>query len=91
MATRQPLYCQEEHARRGAELYERILREKVEAEHHGRIVAIDIETGDYEIADESLTAAQALLARRPSAQIWCVRVGYPYVHRFGPRAMTGRA
>jgi len=58
----------------------------VERENHGRIVAIDIETGDYELADDTLGACQALIARRSDAQIWCVRVGHRAVERFGLRS-----
>jgi hypothetical protein len=37
-----------------------------------------------------LTAANRLLARCPEAQIWCVKIGYPAVHRFGPRSRPAR-
>ena len=84
----QPRYTKEEHARRGAEMYEREIAPKIEAHNRGRIVAIDIESGEFEIADQGLEAANRLLARRPAAQIWCVKIGYPAVHRFGPRARS---
>ena len=45
--------------------------------------AIDIETGAFELADNVLMASKRLLARCPDAQIWCVRIGYNAVHRFG--------
>jgi hypothetical protein len=81
-----PRYSPEEHARLGSEMYERDVRARVEAEHRGRIVAIDVDSGDFELDDEGLPAAKRLLARRPAAQLWCVRIGYPAVHRFGLRA-----
>jgi hypothetical protein len=86
MKTRQPRYSKEEHARRGMEMYDRQVRGRVESANQGRIVAIDVDSGDFELADDSLAAARQLLARRPDAQIWCVRIGYPAVHRFGPRS-----
>jgi hypothetical protein len=76
----QPRYSMEEHARRGRDWYEQVVRPKVEAGNHGRIVAIDIETGEYELADDVLTAAQTLLARLPDAQPWCVRIGHQGVY-----------
>jgi hypothetical protein len=91
MAARQPRYSMEEHARRGTALYEHQVRPRVEAGNQGRIVAIDVDTGDFEIADHSLGACERLLARCPDAQIWCVRIGYPAVHRFGPRGAAVRA
>ena len=84
MAVRQPRYPKEEFARRGRELYEQRIRAQV-AGARGKIVAIDIETGDFEMADNGLKAAEALLARRPDAQIWVERIGYRGVHRFGRR------
>jgi hypothetical protein len=86
MAVRQPRYCKEEFARRGHEVYDSQVRSQVEAAHHGRIVAIDIESGAFEVGDDSLTAAKQLLARCPDAQIFGIRVGYRAVHRFGFRS-----
>lgn len=79
----QPKFSKQEHARLGTEIYERAVRPIVEAEHHGEIVAIDIETGDFEIAPNTLDATHRLRARNPESQIWVVRVGHRAVHRFG--------
>ena len=38
-------------AARGKEIYSQQVRHKVEPQHKGKIVAIDIQTGDYEIGD----------------------------------------
>src|SRR5438045_4208509 len=84
MTERKPRYPMEEFARRGDELYERILPQLGD-EERGRIIAIDIETGEYEIADEVLPASHALLARCPDAQIACLRIGFAGVYRFGVR------
>ncbi len=88
---RQPRYSKEEFARRGTDLYERQVRPQVETAHRGKVVAIDIDSGAFEVADHSLSASQGLLARCPDAQIWCVRVGYPAVRHFGPRARSEEA
>ena len=42
MTVRQPLYSKEEFARRGNEIYETQVRSQVEADSHGKIVAIDL-------------------------------------------------
>jgi hypothetical protein len=84
MAVRRPRYPKEEFARRGRELYEHKIRPQVEGAR-GKLVAIDIETGDFELADTGLKAAQQLLTRRPEAQIWVERIGHRGVHRFGRR------
>lgn len=61
MLIRQPRYSKEEFARRGHEIYESQIRSQVEEGNYGRIVAIDIETGAFEVADDSLKAAKQLL------------------------------
>lgn len=87
MAVRQPRYAKEEHARRGNQIYEQRVRPQVEKGNEGRIVAIDIETGAFELADDVLTASQRLLAHHPDAQTWFVRIGHRGVHRFGPHSL----
>jgi hypothetical protein len=87
MTVRQPRYSKEEFARRGDEIYETQVRSKVEEGDHGRIVAIDIETGAFEVADDLLAASKHLLARLPDAQTWFVRIGYPAVDHFGARSL----
>ena len=44
-----PRYTPEEVAQRGEAIYERQIRARVEPEHMGQFVVIDIETGDYEL------------------------------------------
>ncbi len=85
MSIRQPRYSKEEFTRRGTEWYEKQVRPQVETGNHGKIVAIDIETGLFEVAETGLTAAERLYARCPDAQPWCVRIGVGPVHRFGWR------
>ncbi|MDX2239834.1 MAG: hypothetical protein NW224_04030 [Leptolyngbyaceae cyanobacterium bins.302] len=87
MAIRQPRYSKEEFARRGDEIYETQVRSQVEEGNHGKIVAIDIETGAFEVADEILDAANRLFERLPDAQPWIVRIGHRAVHRFGARSL----
>jgi hypothetical protein len=81
----QPRYSKEEFARRGDEIYERDIRSRLKPEDKGKFVLIDIETGAYEIDADELAASDRLLARYPQAQIWLIRVGSRYAHRFGPR------
>ena len=85
MAGPQPRYTKEEFARRGDEIYERDIHPHIAAGNEGKFVAIDIETGAYEIDAEELAASDRLLARNPEAQIWLTRVGSRYVRRFGAR------
>ena len=76
-------HSKEEFARRGNEIYESQVRPQVEQGNHGKIIAIDIETGAFELAKDSLTASDQLLEQYPDAQIWFVRIGHRAVHRIG--------
>jgi hypothetical protein len=80
---RHPRYSKEEFAQRGHEIYETQIRSQVEANNHGKIVAIDIETSAYEITEDSLTAAKQLLKHYPNAQIYGLRISHHGVHSFG--------
>ncbi len=75
--------------RRGRELYERI-RPQVEEGNLGKVVAIDLGTGAFEVAADTLQASERLLTRCPDAQTWFVRIGYDDLFRIGPRiVLTG--
>jgi hypothetical protein len=83
MTVKKLRHSKEEFARRGNEIYESQVRPQVEQGNHGKIVAIDIETGAFELAKDSLTASDQLLDQYPEAQIWFVRIGHRAVHRIG--------
>lgn len=87
MSVRQPRYSKAEFARRGDEIYETQVRSQVEEGNHGRIVAIDIETGAFEVADTPMVAVDRLYEREPDAQPWVIRIGHRAVFRFGSRSL----
>jgi peptide subunit release factor RF-3 len=87
MAVRQRRYSKEELARRGQELYESGIREQVEAGNDGKIVAIDIETGDFEVDETVMDSTDRLFERQPDAQPWTIRIGYSAVYHFGSRSL----
>lgn len=65
MTVRQPRYSKEEFARRGDEIYESQVRLQVEEGNHGKIVAINLETGDFEVDASEIVACDQLEARHP--------------------------
>ena len=69
-------YSKEERARLAHETYEREVRDKVEPGQVGRFLALDVESGDYEVADEALEASERLSERQPGAVPHVMRVGY---------------
>jgi len=87
MAIRQPRYSKEEFAQRGDLIYQTQIRPQVEANNHGKIVAIDIETGDFEVANSTILAVDKLYERKPDAQPWVIRIGHRSVFRFGSRSL----
>jgi hypothetical protein len=85
MASTKRRYEKEEFARLGDAVYEMQVRPHLTAKDEGKFVAVDIESGAYAIDEDELEACDKLSARVPHAQIWLVRVGSRYVHRFGGR------
>lgn len=74
----------EEIGRRGQEIYESRLRTLLETQENiGKIVSIDVDSGDYEIADDLLAAGRRLQQRRPDAQMYGKRIGYNAVYAVG--------
>ena len=80
MAVQTTQYAAAEIAARGNEIYEHDIRPRVETGNFGKVVAIDIHTGDYEVADDVLTSARRLRLRQPDAEIWFVRIGHRALH-----------
>src|SRR5215218_598403 len=72
-------YDKDEIARRGKDLYKRRVRRKVKTEgtNEGRFLAIDVESVDYEVADDALGAGAWLRRRKPDAVVYLMGVGRP--------------
>jgi hypothetical protein len=87
----QPRYSKEEFAARGDAVYEQRVRPHASAADEGKFVAIDIDTGTYEIDEDEIVATDRVLARYPSAQIWVTRIGSRCARRFGPRPTAASA
>ena len=83
-----PRRPREETARLGNEIYERDIRSQVEADHHGAVVAIDVESGSWAIGDDVIAATDQLRAKGTDAvDVWLLRVGYRALHHFGGRPL----
>jgi len=79
-----PVRPRNETHRLGEAIYERDIRAQVEADHRGEIVAIDVDSGSWAIAENARVAAQRLRAQRPDANdVWLVRIGYRALRSFG--------
>jgi hypothetical protein len=73
----------EQVVQRGREIYEREIRAKVEPEHDGEFLVVDVTTGAYEVAVDGITAARRIRKRNPEALLCFLRVGHPTAYRIG--------
>ncbi len=72
-------------AQRGQQLYDQQIRAQVEDAHHGEFLVLHVDTGDYEIAEDELTALRRAQAKHPGAQFYFIRIGYAAAYRLGFR------
>jgi hypothetical protein len=77
MAATSPRRTLDELAKLGAEVYDRRVRPTLLPGDDNKSVAIDVDTGEFEIDPDDYAAVMRLRARRPEAEIWLGRVGRP--------------
>jgi hypothetical protein len=83
-----PRYSTDEICERGEYLYQSRIRPLIDDETNlGRMLVIDIETGEYEMGDrDGLEASRRALAKRPGAALYGKRIGYRAAAAIGARA-----
>jgi hypothetical protein len=79
----QVTYNGEDIARLGQAIYQKLHEQLESVDNIGKIVAIDIESGDYEIGDDVLVVSDRLKARHPLAEMWAERIGFNAVYSVG--------
>lgn len=77
-------------AARGEDWYERHLKPEVEPAHLGEFLVVDVNTGDFEIGRDYIQPTERLLAKRPDAVLYALRIGYRSVGRIGGRYTPAR-
>ncbi len=83
-----PRRPREETVRLGKEIYERDIRSRVEADHHGEVISIDVESGDWATGDSVVASTDCLWAQQPDAiDIYSLRIGYGVLRHFGGRPL----
>ena len=82
MSIAPPRRSLDERARLGAEAFARHVEPHLRPEHRGLFVAVDIDTGEYEIDKSDLAAITRLEARIPGAEIWLMRAGHSAAYKF---------
>lgn len=81
MTATSPRLSREELARLGEETFALKVQPLLRAEDDGKFVALDVESGVYELDEDEYAAVSRLHLRSPGAQVWLVRAGYPSAHR----------
>jgi hypothetical protein len=61
--------------------YKDRLAVKLEPEHTGEMVAIELETGDYFVGEDEIKAADKARSAGHAGLLFFLRVGSPYAHR----------
>lgn len=84
-------YSREEIAQRGNELYRRDIRDKVMPQHKGKFLVLDIESGDYEMDADDMSAEETLQARRPDGVLFGLRIGYTSAYTLAGRMVEEAA
>ena len=59
------------------------MRERLEREHWGEYISINVDNGDYAIAPEHLAAVSAIKVKYPGIVPVTIRIGYKAVVHFG--------
>jgi hypothetical protein len=70
-------------SRRGWRLYQERIQSEVEPEHNGRFLVVDVDSGDYVLADDELSAFDRAREQLPDGAFYLVRVGRRAAHRIG--------
>ncbi|WP_295620330.1 hypothetical protein [Chamaesiphon sp. GL140_3_metabinner_50] len=82
MSTQTLRYSPKEFFSKGTQIYQEQIIPKLNKDFDGKTIAIDIETGKFEVADTTLAAAEKMFNRIPDAQLWFERIGAAGVHKF---------
>jgi hypothetical protein len=72
-----PRYSTDEIVARGKEIYENQLKSKLESQNFGKFLVIDIETGEYEMDEDDLSAAVRAYKKNPNGARYEMQIGYP--------------
>ena len=66
---------------RAKQRYKNELARKLEPEHRGNIVAIELGTNDYFVGEDEIEASDKARAAGHAGALFFLRVGSPYAHR----------
>lgn len=76
-------YSSDEIAERGQALYEREIQGALPPSARGNFLVLDIETGDFEMDTDELSAVRRARAKHLGGAFYFLRVGHSVAYRFG--------
>jgi hypothetical protein len=85
-AGRRPPGTAEGIVERGHALYEREILPRLDPDSRGKFLAVDIDSGDYEVEPDELAVLKRVRDRKPDARVYLLRVGFPSAYRIGSLA-----
>ena len=68
---------------RAQELYDRLRADVEKPENIGKLIVMDVESGDYEIDHQGIESSRRLQSRHPEATLYALRIGYTAVEALG--------
>ncbi len=71
----------EEIERLGEEMIDRRIKPRLVPDDDGKFIAVDVDTGDFELDKDDYSAVMRLRTRRPDAEVWLGRAGYSTAYK----------
>lgn len=69
--------------RQGDAIYAEQIRPHIEPQNAGKIVVLDLESGDYEMGEDDLTVSEIARKKHPNGILYVVRVGADSTYHLG--------
>ena len=70
-------------ARLAHEIYGRLRNEVETPENIGKMLTLDVDTGEYEIDEKGIESSFRLQDKHPGARLFGIRIGYRVAETFG--------
>jgi len=68
---------------RAQELYQRIRPQVETPDNIGKLIVMDVESGDYEIDNTGIETSRRLQQRHPGSTLYALRIGFQAVEALG--------
>lgn len=78
-----PRLSSDEIAEQGQAIYDRDIRDSLDASDQGKFLVLDVDSGDYELDADEIAAVKRARAKHPGAVFYILRVGRSAVYRLG--------